>query len=350
MSVAVFVNPHSRANRRDPGLAARFAAILGDAGRVVTPGSLDDLGREARRLAQTPPAVIGIHGGDGTLHTAISALIGAFGPDRLPPVAVLPGGTMNVVASSLRIRVAPERLLAELADRDKAGRPLPTLRRRCLQVGDSYGFVFGNGLMASFLERYYAGGGSGAIRAVEVVARTLGSALVDGPYARQVFRGFRGRVLVDGDALPWPQLTGVGAATVREVGLGFKLNHRADEDPNRFSLVAIHAGPLRLAADLVPVQLGLGIASSRAFSTVAAHVAIEPEEDDCLYTVDGDLYRATGRLDIRIGPELRFVVPGGRHGDHGGRGDLGGLGDLGDPRDPGDPGDCGTRHPGAAAL
>ena len=306
----VFVNPRSRANRRDPRLADRFAQALGDLGRVIAPVSLDDLMVQARRLAADPPDVIGIHGGDGTLHRTVAALIQAFseaGERPLPPLAILAGGTMNVVARSLGIRTRPHRLLGALVADARAGKTPETVTRRCLKVNGSYGFVFGNGLMANFLEEYYAKGGYGASRAVWILARTFLSALVWGGYARRIFRRFRGRVMVEGQPLPWKSLTGVGAATVREVGLGFKLNHRADEDPDRFSVLAIHAGPVTLAADLVPVHRGLGINPRRAWSAVASKLLIEPEEAEISYTIDGDLYRANGPVEVALGPTLRFV-------------------------------------------
>jgi diacylglycerol kinase (ATP) len=115
LSIVVFVNPRSRANRRDPRLADRFRHILGETGRVLAPVSLDDLMEQAKALALDPPAVIGIHGGDGTLHRTVAALIQAFGERPLPPIAILAGGTMNVVARSLGFRTKPERLLAALA-------------------------------------------------------------------------------------------------------------------------------------------------------------------------------------------------------------------------------------------
>jgi diacylglycerol kinase (ATP) len=327
--IVVFVNPHSRANRRDPGLARRFAATMGEHGQVLAPRSLEELASEARRLAEAPPAIIGVHGGDGTLHRAVGALIAAFdtspsgqgwpassppdrGIGRLPPLAILPGGTMNVVARSLNVHAQPERTLRALVADLRGGRPADTLMRRCLRVGDSFGFVFGNGLMANFLEEYYGDDGKGSygpLRAMWILTRTFLSALVRGPYARRMFRSFRGRVWVDGKALPWPRLTGLGAATVREVGLGFKLNHRADEDPDRFSVLAIHAGPVALAADLVPVHQGRGIAPKRAWSAVASQLAIEAESPRWSYTIDGDLYHAEGRIEVGLGPPLRIVKP-----------------------------------------
>lgn len=309
MAVAVFVNPGSRANRRDPGCAERFARILGDAGSVSAPPSLELLAGEARRTAALSPRVIGIHGGDGTLHRTLSALVAAYKPRALPLVAILPGGTMNVVASSLGIRARPEDLLKELASHDREGTLPATLSRRCLHVGDSYGFIFGNGLLSNFLEEYYARGSYGAGRAVWIVFRILLSLATTRRYAARVFRRFRGRVHVDGSLLPRTRLTGIGAATVTEVGFRFKLHHRADDDPDRMGGLAIHGGPLSLLLDVLDVRLGRGLSPKRAESFVANRILIEPEAAETTYTLDGDLYVARGPFAVEVGPALEIVKP-----------------------------------------
>ena len=290
MAVVVFVNPGSRANRRDPGFADRFAKILGESGRVAAPPSLEQLAEEARRVVAESPSVIAIHGGDGTLHRTLSALVAAYGVRALPPIAILPGGTMNVVASSLGIRAKPENLLAELA------------------AGD-YGFVFGNGLLANFLEEYYARGSYGARRAAWIVFRILLSVLTTGRYARRIFRRFRGRVWVDGSQLPRTQLTGIGAGTVSEIGFRLKLHHRADDDPERMGGIAIHGGPLSLLLDVLDVRLGRGLAPKRATSFIATRLSIEPEDQESAYTLDGDLYMGQGPLTVEVGPALEIVKP-----------------------------------------
>jgi diacylglycerol kinase (ATP) len=311
LSVTVVLNPRSRANRRDPGMAERLASALGGEGEVVAAESLETLAHLTARMAGHPPDAIAIHGGDGTLHKSLTAIIHAWNDRPLPPIAVLPGGTMNVVAASLNIGGRPESIVAELAAIVRAGRPITTIDRRCLKVGDTYGFVFGNGLMANFLQEYYSGrDGYGPGRALYLLARTFGSALIDGPYAKKVFRRFEGRVVVDGGELPWRRLTGVGAATVREVGLGFKLNHRADEDPQRFAVLAIHSGAISLGLDLVPVHQGRGVAPQRAYSAIASRLEILPESTgEHIYTIDGDLYRASGPLEVALGPAVRFFRP-----------------------------------------
>ena len=94
-----------------------------------------------------------MHGGDGTLHKTVTALDRVFGDEPLPPIAILCGGTMNVVATSLAIRERRAVFLQAIIDAARDGRSLETIRRRCLRIGDKLGFLFGNGLPANFLDR-----------------------------------------------------------------------------------------------------------------------------------------------------------------------------------------------------
>ncbi|HVR02298.1 MAG TPA: diacylglycerol kinase family protein [Polyangia bacterium] len=310
--LAVFVNPRSRANRRNPGLAREFAAVLGETGRVLAPASLDELNVTAAALRAAPPDVVAVHGGDGTLHKVVTALGAAFGDAPLPPIALLPGGTMNVVASSLHIGEKAIPFLRSLAEGVRAGRRPALVQRRCLRVGDHLGFIFGNGIAANFLGEYYADDAYGPRRALWLLTRTFLSAFVRGPFVRRIFRRFEGEVRVDGALLPLTRFVGVNAATVREVGLGFKLNHRADDDPERFGVLAIHAPPLALAFDLRAVFVGRGIAPSRAFSAVASTLDITPSggSGEMSYTIDGDLYRTSApTLRLSVGPRIQFVRP-----------------------------------------
>jgi diacylglycerol kinase family enzyme len=309
VSIVVFANPRSRANRRDPDRARRFSSIVGDTGHVLFPESSEALTSEALRVAQAKPSIIAVYGGDGTLHWTVTALLRAYRERPMPPLALLPGGTMNVVASSLGILAQPEALLAQLAADERAARAPAVVARRCMKIQDEYGFVFGTGLISNFLEEYYAKGEYGAARAVWILLRSILSEATTKRYAKRIFRRFHGRVFVDGQILPWTALLGLGAATVGEVGLGFKLNHRADDHPGRFGVLAIHSSPLGLTWDLPAVRQGRGISPRRAWSAVATRLVIEPDEPETLYTVDGDLYRARGNLSVELGPVLCFVRP-----------------------------------------
>jgi diacylglycerol kinase (ATP) len=307
--IDVIVNPRSRANRRNPRIAAEFQAIVGDRGRVLAPKSFEELDSMAADIRRSPPTVIAVHGGDGTLHKTVTALGRAFGADPLPPIAILCGGTMNVVATSLRIRERPSVFLTSIVDADRNGLPLERIRRRCLRIGDELGFLFGSGLPANFLAEYYGSGEYGPARAAWLLARAFFSALWHGPFIQRLFKRFEGSVRVDGTLLEQTAFVGLMAGTVREVGLGFKLVHRADDDPERFGVLAMHSAVLSLAFDVRAVQTGRGIAPRRAFSAVASQMDIQPKNGGMAYTIDGDLYRTHESVAISLGPHIDFLKP-----------------------------------------
>jgi hypothetical protein len=93
------------------------------------------------------------------------------------------------------------------------------------------------------------------------------------------------------------------------VGLGFKLVHRADDDPERFGVLAMHSAILSLALDVPAVRTGRGISTTRAFSAVASHMHIESKNGEMAYTVDGDLYRTHEPMTITLGPPIVFLKP-----------------------------------------
>jgi diacylglycerol kinase family enzyme len=307
--IAVIVNPRSRANRRNPRIASDFQAIVGDRGRVFAPKTIEELASVAAELKREKPSVIAVHGGDGTLHKTLTALDRVFGAEALPPVAMLCGGTMNVVATSLRIRERPSVFLQAIVDADRSGQPLETIRRRCMRIGDELGFLFGSGLPANFLTEYYAPTGYGPARAAWLLVRAFFSALWHGPFIQRLFKRFEGSVRVDGALLEQTAFVGLLAGTVREVGLGFKLVHRADDDPERFGVLAMHSAVLSLTLDVWAVQRGRGIAASRAFSAVASKMNVQSKNGSMAYTIDGDLYRTQEPVAISLGPPVVFLKP-----------------------------------------
>jgi diacylglycerol kinase family enzyme len=307
--IAVIVNPRSRANRRNPRIASEFQAIVGDRGRVFAPKTLEELISSADEIRRAAPAAIAIHGGDGTLHKTVTALARAFGADPLPPIGILCGGTMNVVATSLRIRERPSVFLTSIVEADRTGRSLETIRRRCLRIGDELGFLFGSGLPANFLTEYYAPSGYGPGRAAWLLVRAFFSALWHGPFIQRVFKRFEGSVSVDGKLLEQKAFVGLMAGTVREVGLGFKLVHRADDDPERFGVLAMHSAVLSLSFDVMAVRNGRGISARRAFSAVASEMHLQSKNGSMAYTIDGDLYRTQEPVAISLGPHIDFLKP-----------------------------------------
>jgi diacylglycerol kinase (ATP) len=152
---AVLTNPHSSRNRRQ---LARVRALLD--GRVLhrVTDAAADLPRVLAELRAEGVEVLGINGGDGTIHEVLTVLAREQPPGSLPALALLPGGTTNMSARDvnhgpLGLRVAIERFLA-IAERG----PLP-VRRGVIRVDDGRnvrcGFIFGMGAVIRGIEYFH---------------------------------------------------------------------------------------------------------------------------------------------------------------------------------------------------
>ena len=107
--IAVIVNPRSRANRRNPRIAAEFQAIVGDRGRIFAPKTLEELEAMAAEIRRSPTTVIAVHGGDGTLHKTVTALAREARRMRL----VRPGERIFIVKGVAQWRRAQARAKAK---------------------------------------------------------------------------------------------------------------------------------------------------------------------------------------------------------------------------------------------
>ncbi len=312
MRVGLVHNPRARRNRVDPGLAGHLERLAPDGVIRVAPPDLEALDRAMAQLRDAGVELICVNGGDGTLHRCVGAAVAAWGPE-LPAFLPLCGGTMNTVARGAGVRGRPRRLLAALTDALATGRPLATQTRWLLQLttheGPRYGFLFGNGLIANYLELYYAGDRPGPVRAAWVLARLVASALVRGPYAQAATRRFVGAAHLD-EQRSW-QTHGwlaIGGGTVPGVGLGFEPFRGALEEPGALHLVGVGCPPLGFVPELARIQLARPLAHPANREAHCQAVRIESPEPFG-FMLDGDLYEADGRLDVRVHARVRFVLP-----------------------------------------
>ena len=306
--IGVITNPRSKVNKRDPSQMRQLGYLLGSRGSAEATRSLDDLYRAAEEFKAADIDILGINGGDGTIHVTLTAFLQVYGEHPLPKVALLRGGTLNTIANGLRILGDSQRLLYEVIDRYHQGEDFPTREQAILQVGDRYGFIFGNGMVANFLDAYYGTGRPSPTQGALLLLRAVGSALVRGKLIRRLFKRFVGQITVDGEIWSRRDFTTLIGSTVPEIGLGFKAFHRCYEKPGHFALVGIHCGPLGIILDLPRIHRGKGLRRDRAISVVAREIKIESEEP-WHYTIDGDLYRDATTLTIKTGPTLRVLLP-----------------------------------------
>ena len=307
MRLGLVINVNALGVRRQPGLVDCARELVGARGEVVETHSVDELDEVARGFAARDIELVAICGGDGTNLAVLTALVGAY-QKRLPLVALLRGGTVNTVAQNLGIRSNPDALLARLV-RDLDERTLHTRPQDLLQVNHRYGFLFAAAMGARFLEAYYDTPHPGPLWAGILAARTVGSSLVTGPFARKLFAPLAVDLTVDGTHVDIGPLRLFICSTVPDVGIGMKVAWQAGKEPGRFHLVASRLSTVGMALQMPSVLTGRRLRSwhaNRHLDRLATRVEARFPQPE-VYTFDGELYRER-ELDIRIGPRIDIVV------------------------------------------
>ncbi len=305
-------NPRSRRNRRRPRTGRRLRAQLGDDGEVLDASTPDELARALEAFRKAEIDVLGVNGGDGTVHYVLTAAVRAWDGAPLPRILLLPGGAMNTVARGTGVRGSPERALREVLIRRHHGFPLRTANRDLLRVSadgapPTYGFIFGTGAIVSFLEAYYATRKPSPASAALLVGRGLASALVNGRLARSLARRERLRVSTDGDEWPDGSYLALAAASTPDVGFGFLAFARCLEQPGFFHVVGVTGSLPQLALSVRRIRRGAPWRRRLAQDEVSRTLLVEGEGPR--FTVDGDLYAAERAIAVETGPGVEIVVP-----------------------------------------
>lgn len=305
--IGVILNPHSRSNRRNPERLRRLAFIVGDKGSCHTTQDVLDVRKIAENFAARGVEVVCISGGDGTIHHTISTLIATYGARPLPMIALLRGGTINNVATALGIRGTPESILSRLILQYHEGESIPTTPVHCLCVNGAYGFLFGNGLVANFIDEYIRLGEGGANNALKLIARCVGSSIFKTEFISRLARRYDARVTVDGAVWPFRNYVIIQAGTVELFGFGIRPFPRAREQPGHFAVGGYSMTPREVSWGMVRLLRKKPIHEENALDTLASRVLIELTEP-MTYMIDGEIYPATDRLEIGCGPVLQMVV------------------------------------------
>ncbi|AKT43381.1 diacylglycerol/lipid kinase family protein [Chondromyces crocatus] len=314
MRIDVIVNTTARKLRTNPALLRRMATSCGRHATLHPTRTSAQLGAVCQSIADRGTDLIVFSGGDGSYMAGITALTRTLGDDALPPIALLPGGTVSTVARNWGMTGDPAELLERLLDQVRRGtapldfEPRPTLRVHATTtegVEARTGFIFGTGLVAKFFDLYYAGGAEGYTTAARITARVLLESFFDGAYARQVLDPLPCRIEVDGRPLAPASWSLVVASVVPDLGLNMRVTYRAGEDPQRLHCVASPLPSRQLSPRITRVLSGRSIGGDGHFDDLAHRLAIQAE-GGFPYILDGDRLQAR-RVEVTAGPLLRLV-------------------------------------------
>jgi diacylglycerol kinase (ATP) len=302
--IGLIINASSQRNRLDPGHPLRLASVTADCDRIAITSSLEELDEACMHLARAHTPLVAICGGDGTLHHTITALIRCYGDDPLPAIAILRGGGMNVIADSLGIDGEPIDLLRGLLRHRHR-----IVEHGLLRIGARYGFLFGCGAVYEFLRAYYASGAASPLEAARLLVRAVASTVVHGPFAEHLCRPIRVRAIADDDCWPTERFVAVCAATIEQVGFGFRLFRNCHDHPDELAVLGIDATPAELLYSLPRLRAGKPL-RCHSIDHTARELVIEPIDPAVLgYTIDGDLYACADEVTIQRGPSIRIVKP-----------------------------------------
>ncbi|MFQ5664811.1 MAG: diacylglycerol/lipid kinase family protein [Candidatus Binatia bacterium] len=151
--VGAINNPASGRNLRSNGFQSILRAMGGTPGvphyEVEQPA---DIEAATGRLAREGSEIIVVNGGDGTVQAVLTALFREPHLERFPLLAVLPGGTTNMIAGDVGTGQRPIRALEHLLGSARSGRLDGVVVRRAVMRVDVtpsaepiFGMFFGAG-------------------------------------------------------------------------------------------------------------------------------------------------------------------------------------------------------------
>ncbi|MGM0557992.1 MAG: diacylglycerol/lipid kinase family protein [Myxococcota bacterium] len=310
--IGIISNPHSRRNRRYPEQMRRLAYVLGRDDTYELTNRIDDVSDAAEQFLESDIDILALNGGDGTNHVTLTKFIEVYGDKPLPKIALLRGGTMNTVSNAIGVKGTPARLLANLVEKYYTDQPFETTHRDLLRIDDEtgtrYGFIFGNGVVANFLELYYGAGDPSPATAAKLLATAVGSLPFDSEINRQLFKPFTASIELDEEMWPSRDYTAVLASTVDQIGLGFRPFIRCQERKSSFHILGVTEGPLGVALQLPRMRLGLPVDEEHMRSSVSDK-AIFRSAEPIVYTIDGDMHRSEdGVVEMHAGPRLEIIL------------------------------------------
>lgn len=312
--IGIVSNPHSKLNRRNPKRSEYLSYIAGKQGHVAITKSIDELSKVAQMFKEQQISILAINGGDGTISQTLTIFHAVYQGCPFPKVALLRGGTMNVLASNLRIKGAPEQILYRLIEQHSTGALMKTVMKSSLQVGEHLGFLFAHGTPAQFLERFYRNK-KGGLGAAWMILGVVMSRFFYQSYYKQMVTYTPTDVVVDNQEKISQSTIAILISTLPQMPMGPRLfpavvdPDHPEVDLRKAQLVSYAVEPLK-ASLKVPVDAFCLSARDTALKTraVGQKFAIHARPPEP-YTVDGELFYPKKKdLTVAVGPSFEFIV------------------------------------------
>lgn len=304
--IGVISNPYSKQNRKRHHRLKKLRDIIPDRSLAMFPTTIPEMDNALEKMRSQKVDVIAINGGDGTVHVALSRLISIFGKNKLPNIAVLKGGTMNQTATNLKIRGNTFSILKRIVEKSvkKDSFSLTPIPLLCVD-GNKYGFMCGTGSVVDFMDIYHSNGNPSPVSAMKAILKLASSALIKGKSFQKLFKSYEYTFKVNDYCYRPGKYIAAMISTLKQVGLGFELMHRARQNGGAHFL-AFHETP-GVLMHIGRAWKGLSLPPDTVDDAVGKTFVVH-SETPFRYTLDGDMYSSDGTLKIETGPEINIVT------------------------------------------
>lgn len=159
MKAALIHNPLGGGNRRSGVRVPDMARAAGLPVWTIT--HPDELAAVLPAIARAAPDLLIVNGGDGTVDAVVTALRQTTAFAREPMLALLAGGTTNMIARDVGLNGRPDRALRRVLTALASGQPGEQIRRAPLILrresgADLLGFFLGGGALPLLLRRVHS--------------------------------------------------------------------------------------------------------------------------------------------------------------------------------------------------
>lgn len=315
--LGVITNPAALNNERFPYTHTRLETVMGNGGHGVVTASEDEIDGAVRDLLiERRINVLGINGGDGTIHTTVGSVIRLLESDRTiekPKLLLLNGGTYNIASRAMRTNHNPVGTLKRFVRKWGQSR-LDTISTRTIGLLEVSaedgtrltGMVFGSQVIANALELCddIGGGYSGFSR---FLAKGIGGYFLKTDFfQKNKWRLRHTADVISVDGVASHGTVGVVASTIDVKlirGLIWALSATDPEDGFHSKTIAARnpADVVRLIPYLL-WELPHPMISARPRTSVI--------RTSGNFTLDGELYPDMGRIEIKMSPWRFDVIAG----------------------------------------
>lgn len=314
--IGIIINPYAKINKNNIVFINRFKELFQAKALIKITHSIEDIKGVATEFLANQIDILAINGGDGTISKTLNVFYEQYRKHKLafPKIALLKGGTINVLATNLKIKAHnPITIFNQLLQQINFYQPLKVKRYTSLIIENNLGFLFADGVAFNFLNIFYRNK-TNAIGSIILFINTIGSYLVKGNLASQILTSQAYEVYPKPYSKIYKNSMMLCISTLDKFPFGipiFPSNSSNNVNKLKMSLIFIQPKLLLFKIPMILINNREGEYAGKIYLNCDEILINIEKLQKCFYnySLDGDLYQTTAKqILIRKGPEFDFIL------------------------------------------